>query len=196
MVNLPIRSTFRRIRALAPATFCVVVIALLLISHRQARVLVVNTFGGHALVVASGNRGLLVFECKADFEGVVTPGGELRSVAIFSATLDNFRDFIDAMLGHASTQIGRAGIREAAGPLVAGSLPGVHGFVMVTLPYWLLLVIAAPWVVLPIRRRLVRRRRKRKGLCESCGYDLRMSQGRCPECGADAEITAGAGVHV
>ena len=194
MVNLSIRSTFRRIRTLAPATFCVVVIALLLISHRQARVLVVNTFGGHALVAASGNRGLLVFECKADFEGVVTPGGELRPVAVFSATLANFHDFIDAMLGQASTQVGRAGVRAAAGPLVAGSLPGVHGFVMVTLPYWLLLLIAAPWAILPIRRRLVRRRRRRKGLCESCGYDLRMSQGRCPECGTIRRDCSRAGI--
>jgi hypothetical protein len=165
-----------------------------LISHRQARVLVARTLGGHALAVASGNRGVLVLHCKTDFEGVVSPTGEMRSFAVFSVTLENIHDFVDRMLGQASGQIGRAGTRAAVGPLVAGSLPGISGFVMVILPYWLLLLAAAPWVVLPIRRRLIRRRRKCKGLCENCGYDLRMSQGRCPECGTRTDSVAAVSV--
>jgi hypothetical protein len=178
-------SVFRRIRTLGPATFCVVVIALLLTSHRQARAVLIRTFARHALVLASGDRGVTLLECRADFDGVVTPAGELESFAVLSVTLSDFHAFVDALLEGSSSKVGRTGIFAAADPKVAGSFPGLDSFVMVTLPYWLLLLLAAPRVALPIRRWFIRRRRKRKGLCQTCGYDLRMSTGRCPECGTN-----------
>jgi hypothetical protein len=59
---------------------------------------------------------------------------------------------------------------------------------LVSVPHWLLLAVAAlpALLILPprIHRRLRTRRRLRLGLCPTCGYDLRASEGRCPECGA------------
>jgi hypothetical protein len=54
---------------------------------------------------------------------------------------------------------------------------------LVVLPHWLLCVPAAGSILLAARRGLRRRYRRRRGLCEVCGYDLRHSAERCPECG-------------
>ena len=51
------------------------------------------------------------------------------------------------------------------------------------LPYWLVVGVA---LVVPVRwliALLTRARRRRRGLCARCGYDIRVSEGRCPECG-------------
>lgn len=59
--------------------------------------------------------------------------------------------------------------------------------------YWLLVTLAAVlpagWLALRWRRRRETRRHPR-GLCASCGYDLRATPARCPECGADPQPTA------
>jgi hypothetical protein len=59
----------------------------------------------------------------------------------------------------------------------------------VAFPLWLpeLILIGATgaWI---LRRRRYRRRHKR-GLCPSCGYDLRATPDRCPECGRIMEET-------
>ena len=44
------------------------------------------------------------------------------------------------------------------------------------------LFILVSWIVRGGKRNLLRRRRK-LGLCLTCGYDLRGSKERCPECG-------------
>jgi hypothetical protein len=56
----------------------------------------------------------------------------------------------------------------------------------VVLPYWMLFVLSLPLALVAGRRvgkRLLRSRRRARGLCPTCGYDLRESQERCPECG-------------
>ena len=57
-------------------------------------------------------------------------------------------------------------------------------FLAVVVPYWLpatlLFVLPARSLALHLRRR----RRRARGRCPSCGYDLRATPGRCPECGA------------
>lgn len=54
-----------------------------------------------------------------------------------------------------------------------------------TIPYWLILVATAPYpLYLVVADPLRRRRRRRRGLCPMCGYDLRGSpSGVCSECG-------------
>jgi hypothetical protein len=59
---------------------------------------------------------------------------------------------------------------------------------IVTLPHWAVVLPLAIWPVIFFRRVAKLRRRKRMGLCLSCGYDLRgIDSGRCPECGASVD---------
>jgi hypothetical protein len=65
----------------------------------------------------------------------------------------------------------------------SASYPGARSFVFLKLPLWLLLVVALPAPMFALRQALIARHRRRRGLCLTCGYDLRFSPDRCPECG-------------
>ena len=65
---------------------------------------------------------------------------------------------------------------------------------LLIVPVWMLLlalgVWPAYWIALPLRRERLIRRRRKLGLCESCGYDLRGGGERCPECGTETPSRA------
>lgn len=64
----------------------------------------------------------------------------------------------------------------------------------ISIPYWLLLSLLGPPLLLQTIRRVStfrrRRRRRERGECELCGYDLRASAGICPECGTSTKLAA------
>jgi len=77
------------------------------------------------------------------------------------------------------TWLGRLGFAWDSGHDLRGSTWRI------VVPIW---TLAAATAVLPLYSVLSLRRRRRhyrrnRGLCESCGYDLRATPDRCPECG-------------
>ena len=66
----------------------------------------------------------------------------------------------------------------SAALLLANRHGGLWGFFRVQF-----LVMAGMWYVAD-RPQAVRRRRRERGQCVRCGYDLRETPQQCPECGA------------
>ncbi len=56
-------------------------------------------------------------------------------------------------------------------------------FFKLLVPHWLIAMVAGMIFLLAIQPDWRRHRRRAKGLCPACGYDLRASPDRCPECG-------------
>jgi len=60
----------------------------------------------------------------------------------------------------------------------------------VSFPPWFFPAISSLLPLLYFRRRLIRARRQRRGLCPTCGYDLRTASEICPECGTARQPTS------
>jgi hypothetical protein len=71
----------------------------------------------------------------------------------------------------------------------------VPGYRMRTVgvPFWLFVLLPSLALAPALRRGWVRQRRKRRGHCLNCGYDLRASAQRCPECGTALAVSAAEG---
>jgi hypothetical protein len=57
-----------------------------------------------------------------------------------------------------------------------------------SLPYWLVTLLAAVLPGFRIVRTWLHRRRALPGHCRVCGYDVRATPGRCPECGTAVSV--------
>jgi hypothetical protein len=58
-----------------------------------------------------------------------------------------------------------------------------HASVVVTFPFWLVLIALTPSLIVAWRSWRLHRSHWLAGRCISCGYDLRATPDRCPECG-------------
>jgi len=69
---------------------------------------------------------------------------------------------------------------------------GDGGFWELTISHWLFALLVAVISVpgwLHLGRKRLRSKRRKRGLCPTCGFDLRASGSRCPECGSEVSTT-------
>jgi hypothetical protein len=102
---------------------------------------------------------------------------------------------IERNFGERTTDLSLAGFSFLCGDYRAGGWlhsEQPHPYWAIIVPYWFLVFVTG---LLPLRCGLLMRgrwryeKRRRLGLCEHCGYDLRATPERCPECGAPAQIS-------
>lgn len=180
----------RILRSLLPIAALCLLATLWLFTRDQGRMVLVRSFGGRFIAGGSGDGAVFLLLRKSDFDGVVSVDGELRWIGILSMS-GGLQGWCDLLADCASTKAERGGLLLALGPKSPGAFPGLDSYAAARLPFWFVLTLAGIAALLPLRRALIRFRRKRKGLCPQCGYDLRMTPGRCPECGAEASTRRG-----
>ena len=56
--------------------------------------------------------------------------------------------------------------------------------IALAIPFWPIVLVSFAWGIYPFLPRYRRWHRQRKGLCATCGYNLKgLTEARCPECG-------------
>jgi hypothetical protein len=151
------------------------VIVLWIRSRHHADVVGFYTFAGHLDAVSSDKGGMLFFSSDVPFGQEMGLSGDAMS---FPA--DEFINIHDMLFDPTNAKWSFIGFRFAAGPI--GQWGWKYSTLMV--PYWALIVVLAVLPLRKLRGLIIRRRRRRRGQCLTCGYDLSHSEGRCPECGA------------
>ena len=174
---------------LLSALLCIGVIVLGVRSRHHADVMVLQTPGSHAAGAAGDHGGLLLVMSDMPYTGYMSVDGTLRWVSFMSPTPDEFKPLHDTLFDPMTTKFSFLGFKTAAGQVTMTSQLTPH-FSAILLPCWFLAIILALLPMRVFRTAWTRHRRKRKGLCLACGYDLRFSEGRCPECGKDIPVKA------
>jgi hypothetical protein len=153
----------------------VTVLVLWIRSPHHADGLLFYTPAGHMNGLASDHGGIVF--CVSD-----VPAGEEMGLSAdaMSASADEFATIHETLFGSGNERWHFLGFHVAAGVV---DPKWTWKFNAVLVPYWALVI---PLAILPLaafRRLILRIRRKRRGQCLACGYDLRQSPERCPECG-------------
>jgi hypothetical protein len=83
-------------------------------------------------------------------------------------------------------------VQQSQGHYFRGTLATPTRVVSISMVIPLILTFPLAWVGVRIWvRPSLQERRRRLGLCPTCGYDVRASPERCPECGTVAERAGG-----
>jgi hypothetical protein len=157
-------------------------VALWVRSRRDTDYFVFFTPAGNIQGVASDRRGVFVAFSNQSWgreRGLTAEAG--------SVPAEQFEWVRDAVYDSVDTKSDRWGFGLAPKTPAPGAVgAAVDTHVALRLPHWVLVAAAA---VMPLRALTAWRRakrRRRRGQCVECGYDLRsIGSGRCPECGAE-----------
>ena len=173
---------------------CVAVCVLWVRSYWQSDCLFFwNTRGQWA---AETSAGYLSFETSNIHGGdagvcrLVTPSASVafHRRVMRSQAVHSFAGFVYAVDVRPSSAVGLTPELESRG---IRTPPGTLTRRFWYLPMWAAFILTSAPAFLLLRPRLAVRRRRSRGLCPRCGYDLRATPDRCPECGNKAAGATG-----
>ena len=169
---------------LISALLCIGVITLWIRSRHHADVILIQTPSSRVMGVAGYHGGVLFAQSDLAFTGSVSSFNSVWPVAFIVAEPERLAPIHDTIFDKPSLKTSLIGFKVAAG--TASLSTNINPkFSAIMLPAWFLTAIFA---ILPLgigKSIWVRSRRKRRGLCLGCGYDMRASEGKCPECGRE-----------